>query len=447
MFSFKSITTRFIFISLLILSLISIFIFSNFQFTRHIRDGAAKLNLVGQLKYRQFEIVWLAHNIIMKTKDPGLRQAYLLKIEYKIDMFEKITEGLKNGSEELGIRPLEYKKALILLNRFTERWDKDLKPGLLKMLELPEKEASVLLDEYDFMIQDYVDDIDSFTQWFGVHCKMEAEKFNFYRIYLIALFISGAFFAVFYIKHSIVIPLRKLRYAASEIERGNFDLRVDVKSSDEIGKLSQSFNRMAQTINMAFNEKIKLFKNLEKLVSFSEKNPYPIVECDKDCNITYLNPAAQKLIDKSGIKETGLLPSEICAITSDLETSDRQVLYHELRVGDIIFGEYIHPMPDKKTVRIYAYEITEQKRAEEKLISYTKDIFALADSSNVISAVPLTENIYEAVCNIAVRNFKLKMAWLGLTEEGSYEVNPVAQSGFEEEYLRSEEHTSELQSH
>lgn len=94
-----------------------------------------------------------------------------------------------------------------------------------------------------------------------------------------------------------------------------------------------------------------------------------------------------------------------------------------------------------------------QKRTEEELIKDTKELFALADSSNVISAVPLIEDIYEAICNIAIKNFDLKMTWFGLIDEGrdfgelsrtgtrnkgrSYDVNPVAQSGFEDSYLSS----------
>lgn len=87
--------------------------------------------------------------------------------------------------------------------------------------------------------------------------------------------------------------------------------------------------------------------------------------------------------------------------------------------------------------------VIERKGAEEALKEYSKELLSLTDSSNVISAVPLTENIYEAICNIAVRNFGLKMAWIGLIDEGrgtkdkgrSYEVKPAAQAGFEDGYL------------
>lgn len=151
----------------------------------------------------------------------------------------------------------------------------------------------------------------------------------------------------------------------------------------------------------------------------------------------YLNPATRKLLNELRIKENRLLPSDINETVIELKALDREVEYQETRIGDIVFGEYIHLMPDKKTVRVYLFDITEAKKTEEQLKTYTKEIFALADSSNVISAVLLEEDIYEAICNIAIRNFDLNMVWLGLIEEGTHDVKPVAQSGFENGYLSS----------
>jgi len=75
---------------------------------------------------------------------------------------------------------------------------------------------------------------------------------------------------------------------------------------------------------------------------------------------------------------------------------------------------------------------------QEELSSHIKEIMALAESSNVLSAISMTEDIYEAICNIAIRNFEgLRMVWLGLIEKEGFKVKPVAQAGFEEGYLSS----------
>jgi len=51
-----------------------------------------------------------------------------------------------------------------------------------------------------------------------------------------------------WVSGSISSPIRKIRNAALEISKGNLNVQTDVKSSDEIGDLSQSINQMAKTI-------------------------------------------------------------------------------------------------------------------------------------------------------------------------------------------------------
>lgn len=81
--------------------------------------------------------------------------------------------------------------------------------------------------------------------------------------------------------------------------------------------------------------------------------------------------------------------------------------------------------------------------SQAELKQYAGELLALTVSSNVVTAVPLTENLYEAVCNVVIRELKLRMAWIGLLKEGSLDVEPVAQCGFAEGYLSSERVTGD----
>jgi signal transduction histidine kinase len=193
---------------------------------------------------------------------------------------------------------------------------------------------------------------------------------------------------------------------------------------------------IAVTVAIAINKAFML-RDIRTLASFPEKNPYPVIECDLDCNVTYLNPAGRKLIDELGMKEKQLLPSDITDVALGLKKLKKKIEYREVKVDRVVLGEYIHFLPDEDRVRIYTFDITERKRAEDEIKRYVTDLVALADSYNVISAAPLRENIYDVICDIAYRNFGLKMVWLGLVEEGNYDVKPVSLLGFEEGYLSS----------
>lgn len=63
---------------------------------------------------------------------------------------------------------------------------------------------------------------------------------------IVGLSVTGALAAVSYmLSRRLSYPLRRLRRAAGEVERGNFGVRTGIRSSDEIGDLSRSFDAMA----------------------------------------------------------------------------------------------------------------------------------------------------------------------------------------------------------
>ena len=60
------------------------------------------------------------------------------------------------------------------------------------------------------------------------------------------LSVTGALAAVSYmLSRRLSYPLRRMRRAVGEVERGNFEVRTGIRSSDEIGDLSRSFDAMA----------------------------------------------------------------------------------------------------------------------------------------------------------------------------------------------------------
>ncbi len=143
-----------------------------------------------------------------------------------------------------------------------------------------------------------------------------------------------------------------------------------------------------------------------------------------------MNPAAHRLINDLGLEPSELLPRDIREVIEVQRLEGRELSYTELpiRGTDAVYGEYIHLLPERDVVRIYAYCITEHKRAVERLRRQSEELLALTDASNVLGAVPLTDDIYKAICMVAVRNFELEMAWIGLLEEGGLKVAARADS-------------------
>jgi PAS domain S-box-containing protein len=80
-------------------------------------------------------------------------------------------------------------------------------------------------------------------------------------------------------------------------------------------------------------------------------------------------------------------------------------------------------------------DITERKRMEELLLRQSKELRAFAESTSLLITLPSTKNLYEAICELVIRIFEMKIVWIGIISEGSLDVSPVAQAGSPEDDL------------
>lgn len=79
------------------------------------------------------------------------------------------------------------------------------------------------------------------------------------NIFLSVLFIIFGFCSAFILAKNITSPIKKLAEGAGEFSNGNLKFKIDIKSDDEIGVLSNAFNSMAERLNT-------LYESLEQQV-------------------------------------------------------------------------------------------------------------------------------------------------------------------------------------
>ncbi|MGG3624902.1 methyl-accepting chemotaxis protein [Bacillus gobiensis] len=91
--------------------------------------------------------------------------------------------------------------------------------------------------------------------------------FNFTMILFIGSVLVGGVI-IFTIIHSIRIPLKKLVASAAKISNGDLSEKIEIRSKDEIGQLSQSFNSMAESLRNVIGS-IQL--SVDNLASSSEE--------------------------------------------------------------------------------------------------------------------------------------------------------------------------------
>ena len=73
----------------------------------------------------------------------------------------------------------------------------------------------------------------------------------------------------FFVSRSITKPITFLHKATQEIEKGNFSIRTDIKTNDEIEKLSLAFNKTTEALSKMDEERKQLDKAKTEFLSIT----------------------------------------------------------------------------------------------------------------------------------------------------------------------------------
>jgi signal transduction histidine kinase/HAMP domain-containing protein len=116
---------------------------------------------------------------------------------------------------------------------------------------------------------------------------------------LITLVLSGVILAIVFIvviAPSIANPLSKLTRSVREIQQGNLDLLVKIRSRDEIGQLGTAFNEMTSSLR-EFRRmgRARLLRTQKATLSALNSLPEAIAICDSNGRIELSNVTAQYL--------------------------------------------------------------------------------------------------------------------------------------------------------
>ncbi|MGN7357404.1 HAMP domain-containing sensor histidine kinase [Paenibacillus sp. SAF-054] len=107
-------------------------------------------------------------------------------------------------------------------------------------------------------------------------------------------FSMTTFFALFLLT-KITQPMQKLISAAEAISKGEYSTRLSIVTSDEIGKLANTFNHMATELEDNIRN---LNQEKEHLASVLRSMSDAVITIDNSGHIVLTNPPAQKLIPK-----------------------------------------------------------------------------------------------------------------------------------------------------
>jgi len=196
-------------------------------------------------------------------------------------------------------------------------------------------------------------------------------------------------------------------------------------------------------------------RRIEELESFPKRNPHPIMEWNREMELTFANEAAERLFRNGSPRALeggkGCLEDELPRIREEIKSPSRvnfqsrgetesPQLYREFTcIGEDqkrVYGFYFHYVPTKESIRAYGFEVTKRHQSERELRRTNEDLELLIRVNHLLTRVDEQSELLDRACReiTGVRDYPL--VWVGRKDGGPEKrVIPVASSGFEKDYL------------
>ena len=165
-----------------------------------------------------------------------------------------------------------------------------------------------------------------------------------------------------------------------------------------------------------------------RLASFPKLDPSPVIEVDAAGEVTYLNPAAERLFPQLAVAQPALgVLGDLALFTASVEQQVR-----EFSVGNATFEQYLYPVPESGRIRIYMRDITERKEHEVKLARLNSLLLIIRNINEYLLLAENEDALYRYVCEALTGMENIVGVVIGI-KQPDYVLQPVAWAGFSDE--------------
>lgn len=221
----------------------------------------------------------------------------------------------------------------------------------------------------------------------------------------------------FLLSKTITTPIERITEGAQSIAEGNFDQKLGVQSTDEIGELTESFNDMARQLKNTVGE---VQGERDKLNTLFLHMTDGVAAFSTDGTLIHMNPATENLL---GVRfEHSLTFDEMFAdldMPENDESAVRSFMTSEItrfgRVLSITLAPY-GALDGEGGVIAVIHDVTEQRKLDEARREFVANVSheLRTPLTNIRS---YTETLYDAVGELPIETEKQFLGVIGSESE------------------------------
>lgn len=188
------------------------------------------------------------------------------------------------------------------------------------------------------------------------------QEFN--DIILSTLMLSVVFSLIvgYLLSKTIIIPIQRITHKAEGIASGDFDQMLEVKSQDEIGKLTGAFNYMARSLKMTLAEISSEKNKIETILNYMTDG---VIAFNMEGRVIHINPAAKAMTETEGFDWTFNEYSKRYGLNVAIE---------ELMYLDSLSTKEATVTINDRSIRIYFAVFADTQNKPEGIIAVMQDV-------------------------------------------------------------------------
>ncbi|MBD7914137.1 HAMP domain-containing protein [Clostridium sp. Sa3CUN1] len=195
-------------------------------------------------------------------------------------------------------------------------------------------------------------------------------KYYFIIIFFVILLCIGLSLKLI---RAIIYPLKELELATNKIANGDYSRRVNIHTNDEIGSLANTFNNMAEQLQLKIIDSMDKQNKLEAILESMESG---VIAVDNKQKVILINPYAKNLF---GINEN-IIGENISEYIIDYDIISFMRDIPEIETKEI---KLMHPIP--RELRIKKAPIINSKKIPIGVVLTVLDISDIKRLENIRS--------------------------------------------------------------
>ena len=209
---------------------------------------AAAINDAGSQRMRSYRISHLMSRVLGDRATSPVVDELALELR----RFDQVLCDLQQGDPA---RPLAAPRAGEVHQRLTSvaaSWESQLRPLVVLFLGADPESRRALLDQYDLVLEPFVSNINHLVLAMEHRYADDTNLLRTLQAVLIVLAIAGTLMLINFLFRIVIRPVSILHAGMQRMTGQDLTVRLPVTGDDELGRLAEGFNRMAEHLQQAY---------------------------------------------------------------------------------------------------------------------------------------------------------------------------------------------------